>query len=52
VLQLAGRADEAGNALQDALHLFEAKENHVAARRTRARIDELANRQRIGGSFS
>jgi tetratricopeptide (TPR) repeat protein len=52
VLQLAGRADEAGIALHDALHLFEAKENDVAVRRTRARIDELANRRGVDGSFS
>jgi class 3 adenylate cyclase/tetratricopeptide (TPR) repeat protein len=52
VLQLSGRLEEAGIALQAALRLFEAKENDVAARRTRARIDELANRPALGGSFS
>jgi tetratricopeptide (TPR) repeat protein len=42
VLQLAGRRDEAVAALDEALQLFEAKENVVAVRRARTRRDELA----------
>jgi tetratricopeptide (TPR) repeat protein len=42
VLQLAGRAEEALAAVNEALQLYEAKENVVAAQRARARRDELA----------
>ena len=41
VLQLAGRSGEALAAVDEALRLYEAKENVVAARRARARRDEL-----------
>jgi class 3 adenylate cyclase/tetratricopeptide (TPR) repeat protein len=44
VLQLAGRAEEALAAVEEALHLFEAKGNIVGARRARGRRDELAQR--------
>jgi class 3 adenylate cyclase/tetratricopeptide (TPR) repeat protein len=43
VLQLAGRADEARVELREALHLYEAKENVVAADRTRTRLAALAH---------
>jgi tetratricopeptide (TPR) repeat protein len=42
VLQRAGRSDEALAALDEALHLFEAKENVVGARKARGRRDEIA----------
>jgi tetratricopeptide (TPR) repeat protein len=41
VLELAGRRDEAMLAVTEALHLFEAKENVVAARRVRDRLATL-----------
>ncbi|MFZ0181116.1 MAG: adenylate/guanylate cyclase domain-containing protein [Candidatus Dormiibacterota bacterium] len=44
VLQLAGRLGEAVAAVDEALHLYEAKENFVGARRARARRDELTAR--------
>ena len=43
VLQLAGRSGEAIAAVDEALRLYEAKENVVAARRARARRDELVD---------
>jgi hypothetical protein len=43
-LQLAGRLGEAVAAIDEALHLYEAKENVVVARRARARRDELTAR--------
>jgi class 3 adenylate cyclase/tetratricopeptide (TPR) repeat protein len=56
VLQLAGRTDEALAELREALRLYEAKENDVAALRTRRRLEELADRTRdeqaTSGSFS
>jgi tetratricopeptide (TPR) repeat protein len=44
VLQLAGRKHEALAAVDEALHLYEAKENVGGARRARARRDELTTR--------
>jgi tetratricopeptide (TPR) repeat protein len=44
VLQLAGRIDEALAAVDEGLHLYDAKENVVGARRARARRDELTAR--------
>ncbi len=41
VLELAGRHSEAVAAVDEAVHLYEAKENIVAASRARARRDEL-----------
>lgn len=41
VLELAGRRDEAMLAVAEALHLFEAKENVVAATRVRDRLATL-----------
>jgi len=48
VLQRAGRTEEARAALQEALQLFEAKENVVAARKARARLENLVRRPEIG----
>ena len=42
VLRRAGRPDEAGPPLREALALFERKENVVSAERVRARLAELA----------
>ena len=42
VLQLAGRLEEAGAALNRAIELFEEKGNIVSAGRTRAQRGELA----------
>jgi class 3 adenylate cyclase/tetratricopeptide (TPR) repeat protein len=42
VLRLAGRSDEAKSQLEEALELFEQKENRVMADRTRALLAELA----------
>jgi class 3 adenylate cyclase/tetratricopeptide (TPR) repeat protein len=44
VLQLAGRSGETLAAIDEAVHLYEAKENVVAAHRARARRDELVER--------
>jgi class 3 adenylate cyclase/tetratricopeptide (TPR) repeat protein len=44
VLHLAGRSGEALAAIDEAVHLYEAKENVVAAHRARARRDELVER--------
>jgi hypothetical protein len=41
VLRLAGRLDEAAEAMQEALHLWEAKGNVVFASRTRGLLGEL-----------
>ena len=41
VLELAGRGDEARAAVEEALRLYEAKENLVAATRARARLATL-----------
>jgi DNA-binding SARP family transcriptional activator len=42
VQRLAGRADEAGSAVEQAIALFERKGNVVAARKARAMLTELA----------
>jgi Flp pilus assembly protein TadD len=42
VLQRAGRRDEALAAVEEAIHLFEAKENRVAATRARGRLADLS----------
>jgi class 3 adenylate cyclase/tetratricopeptide (TPR) repeat protein len=41
MLELAGRASEALAHVEEAIHLFDAKENAVDAARARARLDEL-----------
>ena len=41
ILQLAGRGDEARAAVDEALRLYEAKENLVDATRARARLATL-----------
>jgi class 3 adenylate cyclase/tetratricopeptide (TPR) repeat protein len=42
VLQRAGRGDDALAAVEEAIHLYEAKENRVAATRARVRLAELS----------
>jgi hypothetical protein len=42
VLQLAGRSNEAGEAVEQAIELFELKGNVVAANRARVLLLELA----------
>jgi len=42
VLRLAGRADEAGGALGEALARYEQKGNEVMTGRARALLDELS----------
>ncbi len=42
VLQRAGRGDEAMAAVEEAIHLYDAKENRVAATRARVRLADLS----------
>jgi class 3 adenylate cyclase/tetratricopeptide (TPR) repeat protein len=42
VLQRAGRGDEARSAVEEAIHLYDVKENRVAATRARVRLADLS----------